>query len=155
MFRSNEEIYSLVKAFEDRTLTLSEWTHTSQLAVGFFYCRLLPFAVAKNMMRDGIVWLNDRHGVENTEDSGYHETLTVFWLKRVWNYLDEHQATFSLANVANDLIEKYKDPDLPLKYYSRDVLFSAAARRDYVPPDLRLNRAVSLSITPLILKPLF
>jgi hypothetical protein len=106
-------------------------------------------------MRDGIYWLNDTHGTPNTDDSGYHETLTVFWLKRIWNFLDEHQDTLSLAALANELIERYNDPGLPLHYYSRELLFSASARHEYLPPDLRTKPRIHLSITLCNLKPLF
>ena len=155
IFNSNDEVYTLVKAFEDRTIVKSAWTHSAHLVVGLYYCRTLPFAVAKNVMRDGICWLNDMHGTPNTDDSGYHETLTVFWLKRIWNYLDQHPASSGLATLANDLVERFKDPDLPLRYYTSERLFSASARRDYVTPDRRLYHTVNLAITHAILKPLF
>jgi hypothetical protein len=152
--RTTEDIYTLVKAFENRTITKSEWTHSAHLAVGLYYCRTLPFAVAKNVMRDGIHWLNDRHGTPNTDESGYHETLTVFWLKRIWNFLDERADVRNLATLANELIERFNDPDLPLKYYTRELLFSASARREYVTPDRRIINPVRLSITFCTLSPL-
>ncbi len=153
-FNDSREIYSLVKGFENRTIAKSEWTHEAHLVVGLYYCRTRAFAVAKNVMRDGIYWLNDTHGTPNTDDSGYHETLTVFWLKRIWNFLDERSEVLSLATLANELIDLYNDPRLPLSYYSRDLLFSTSARHEYVPPDLRPKFRVNLSITLCSLKPL-
>ena len=154
MIRTTEDLYSLVKSFENRTIPKSEWNHAAHLAVGLYYCWTLPFAVARNVMRDGIHWLNDKHGTPNTDETGYHETLTVFWLKRIWNFLDERQDVRNLPKLASELVEKFCDPDLPLKYYSRERLFSAAARRDYLPPDIRQNRYRNLSITFCALKPL-
>jgi hypothetical protein len=154
MIRSTEDIYSIVKSFEDRTIAKSEWNHTAHLAVGLYYCWTLPFAVAKNVMRDGIHWVNDKHGTPNTDTTGYHETLTVFWLKRIWNFLDERQDVRSLPRLFAELVERFQDADLPLKYYSRELLFSAAARRDYLPPDLRQNRRINLFTTLCALKPL-
>ena len=154
MIRTSEDIYSLVEAFEKRTIAKIDWTHAAHLVVGLYYCRTLPFAVARNVMRDGIHWLNDSHGTPNTETSGYHETLTVFWLKRIWNFLDERQDTRDIAKLAAELIAKFRDADLPLKYYSRELLFSAAARRDYLPPDIRPNRYATLSTTLCALRPL-
>jgi hypothetical protein len=113
------------------------------------------FVVAKNVMRDGIYWLNDSHGTLNTDDNGYHETLTVFWLKRIWNFLDERIEVLSLAKLANELIERYDDPRLPFSYYSRSLLLSASARHEYFPPDLRIKRRISLSVSLCTLKPLF
>jgi hypothetical protein len=154
IFRTNEDIYLLVKSFEDRSINKNEWTHAAHLTIGLFYCRILPFAVAKNVMRDGIYWLNDKHGTPNTDDSGYHETLTVFWLKRVWNFLDEREWTHALAPLANELIERLSDPDLPLRYYSRDLLFSTKARRDYFPPDLQSQKRMLISRTLFSVSPL-
>lgn len=155
IFQTNEDIYLLVKSFEDCTIAKSEWTHAAHLTVGLFYCRLLQFAVAKNVIRDGIYWLNDRHGTPNTADSGYHETLTVFWLKRIWNFLDEREWTNDMAPLANELIEKYSDPGLPLRYYTRELLFSAQARCEYYPPNLhvqnhRLITRTLFTVTPLL-----
>jgi hypothetical protein len=155
MFTNTEEVYALVKAFENRTIPKGEWTHQAQLAVGLYYCKTRPFVVAKNVMRDGIYWLNDAHGTPNTDDNGYHETLTVFWLKRIWNFLDERIETLSLAALANELIEVYDDPALPFSYYSRGLLLSASARHEYFPPDLRIKRRMSLSVSLCTLKPLF
>jgi hypothetical protein len=155
MFTNTNEVYDLVKTFENRTIPKSEWTHQAHLAVGLYYCNTRPFVVAKNVMRDGIYWLNDSHGTPNTDDSGYHETLTVFWLKRIWNFLDERTETLSLATLANALITQYDDPRLPLSYYSRNLLFSASARHEYFPPDLRIKRRMSLTVSLCTLKPLF
>lgn len=155
MFTNTDEVYTLVKAFENRTIPKEEWTHPAHLAVGLYYCKTRPFVVAKNVMRDGIYWLNDSHGTPNTDDNGYHETLTVFWLKRIWNFLDEHAETLSLAALANKLIEQYDDPRLPFSYYSRDLLLSASARHEYFPPDIRVKRRMSLSVSLCTLKPLY
>ena len=155
MFRTNEDVYALVKAFEERTVSRSKWTHGAHLVVGLYYCRTLPFSVAKNVMRDGIHWLNDSHGTPNSDTSGYHETLTVFWLKQIWNFLDDRHDVRNLDALANELIERFNDPDLPLRFYSREALFSAEARRDYLHPDRRSPRCISLSVTLCTLKPLF
>ena len=155
ILKTNEDVYRLVEAFEKRTLTKGEWTHAAHLVVGLFYCRTLPFAVARNVMRDGICWLNDTHGTLNTDDSGYHETLTVFWMNRIWNYLDQAGATKSLVVLANELVDRYNKPDLPLSYYSRETLYSASARRDYIPPDNRIKNPLGLTVTLCTLRPLF
>ena len=151
---SMEDICNLVKSFEERTIAHSDWTHAAHLSVGFYYVQRLPFAVAKNVMRDGIHWLNDRHGIPNTATSGYHETLTVFWLKRIWNFLDSRPDRNDLPALANQLISVYNDSRFPLGFYSRQLLFSAEARRDYYPPDLHVRPAFNYTITLAILKPL-
>ena len=133
----NEEINSLIKAFKERTLPKAEWTHEAHLIVGFYYCHHYPFGVAKRLMGEGIFWLNVAHGTPNTEMSGYHETLTVFWLKVVAVFLENCGRGKELTELANELVLFYKDAKLPFKFYSREVLFSPEAREKYVPPDLQ------------------
>ena len=144
----------LVKAFEERTLPREGWTHHAQLAVATFYCNTLPFSMARNVMRDGIHWLNDIHGTPNSDDSGYHETLTLFWLKRIWNFIDSRTGHTDLFSLVNDTIANFGDQELPLTYYSRELLFSVEARREYYPPDLRLTPTLAYAVSLAILKPL-
>jgi len=146
-FTRDEEVNLLAKAFEERTLPKSEWTHAAHLVVGLYYCYHHPIGVAKNLMSDGIYWLNDAHGTPNTETSGYHETLTVFWLRTVANYLENAERGAGLATLANGLLETVNDTRLPLRYYSRERLFSTEARMNYVEPDLE---DFSLSIHNLV-----
>ena len=136
IYKTDEEIRSLVKAFEERTLPKDEWTHAAHLTIGLYYCLNCPFAVAKNWMSDCIHWLNDAHGTPNTESSGYHETLTYFWLKTISNFLEKRACDESLAKLANELIRSCSDTGLPLKFYSRELLFSTEARMRLIKPDL-------------------
>lgn len=137
IYNSDEEIESLVKAFEERTLPKEEWTHAAHLTVGLYYCFHNSFCAAKNLMGDGIYWLNNAHGTPNTKTSGYHATLTFFWLKTVSAFLDKNPNEKSLAVLANNLIASCNDTKLPLRFYSRELLFSPEAREHYVKPDLK------------------
>lgn len=147
IFITDAEVIELAKAFEARTLPKAEWTHAAHLVVGLYYCYHHPFGVAKNLMRDGIYWLNDAHGTPNTETSGYHETLTIFWLRTVAEFLDAAGREAGLAALANGLVASVNDSKLPLKYYSRERLFSVEARLNYVEPDLQ---DFSLSISKFV-----
>ncbi|HKP69855.1 MAG TPA: hypothetical protein VJV05_11275 [Pyrinomonadaceae bacterium] len=153
-FTNNKEIFDLVVAFEDRTLPRYSWTHHAHLAVATFYCSTLPFGMARNVMRDGIHWLNDRYGTPNDAVNGYHETLTVFWLKRIWNFMDSRVGHNDIAGLVNEVIATFGNKDLPLQYYSSELLNSPKARREYYPPDLRLRPALTHAISLAILKPL-
>jgi hypothetical protein len=136
IYKTVEEVNLLVNRFEERTLPKTEWTHAAHLTVGLYYCFHYPFGTAKNLMSDGIYWLNDAHGTPNTETSGYHETLTVFWLKTIAAFISENKEEKSLVVLANNLLAVCNDTKLPLKYYSRELLFSTEARLNYVEPDL-------------------
>ena len=147
IYKTDEEVNLLVKRFEERTLPKIDWTHGAHLTVGLFYVFHHPFGVAKNLMSDGIYWLNDMHGTPNTETSGYHETLTVFWLRTVKEFLDSRVKGDSLAHLANDLVTYYNDTGLPFNFYSRERLFSVEARMSYVEPNLK---AFSMSLDGLV-----
>lgn len=137
IYKTDEEVNLLVKKFEERTLPKAEWTHSAHLTVGFYYCFHHSFGVAKNLMSDGIYWLNDAHGTPNTETSGYHETLTVFWLRTVAEFLGKHNRNEGLMRLANDLIAECNDTKLPLSFYTRERLFSTEARLNYIEPNLK------------------
>ena len=147
IYRTDEEVNLLVKRFEERTLPKAEWTHVAHLTVGLYYCFHHPFGVAKNLMSDGIYWLNDSHGTPNTETSGYHETLTVFWLRTVKEFLESCGNDESLAQIANALVAEVNDTKLPLNFYSRERLFSVEARLSYVEPNLK---AFSMNLDRLV-----
>ncbi len=136
IYKTDEEVIDLVKAFEQRTLLKADWIHGAHLSVGLYYCVKYPFGMARNLMRDGIYWLNDAHCTPNTETSGYHETLTCFWMTTIKEFLRKRDSGESLAVLANDLVATYQDAKLPLQFYSRELLFSTEARMNYVAPDL-------------------
>ena len=135
-FSTENEVIELVKRFEDRTITKAEWDHAAHLSVGLYYCVNYSLGVAKNLMGDGIYWLNDKHGTPNTDNSGYHETLRVFWLNKISDFVKAHDYEEDLGVLANTMLAEFSDRDLPLLEYSRETLFSTEARRSFVKPDL-------------------
>lgn len=143
-YKEISEVNLLIEAFKSQTLPKSEWTHAAHLTVGLYFCYYHPPETAKTLMREGIYKLNDAHATPNTETSGYHETITVFWLQIVRNYLDKTGREKNLAELANGLLAEVNDSLLPLKFYSRERLFSVEARMKYVEPDLNNS---SLSTT--------
>jgi len=149
-FGSETEVIELVRRFEDRTLTKAEWTHSAHLTVGLYYCVHHSFGVAKNLMGDGIYWLNDKHGTPNTPTSGYHETLTVFWLDRIADFLKANDHETDLAALVNKMLVALSDRDLPFRVYSRELLFSPDARARFVEPDLNefAVRSGRMSLVP-------
>ncbi|MEP6924094.1 MAG: hypothetical protein ABI954_06495 [Pyrinomonadaceae bacterium] len=136
IYTKDEEVIELIKKFEDSAVTATEWTHGAHLTVALFYAVNHDFETALGKMRAGIFKLNAAHGTPNTPTRGYHETLTVFWLLTISEFLEKTKERDSLSKLANHLIETCGDSGLPLKFYSRDVLFSPAARANYIEPNL-------------------
>lgn len=137
-FASAAEVLTLVRGFEFCTLPRAEWTHGAHLTVALWYCLRHPFADATRRVRDGIKKYNAAHGIKETPTGGYHETMTLFWLGIVRQYLAEvAPARCSLATLANGLVERYGDKRLPFEYYTRERLLSREARAVWVAPDLK------------------
>lgn len=76
-------------------------------------------------------------GIPIAKNSGYHETLTLFWIHLVRHYLATKPSQNSLSCLVKKLIQVYNDRTLPLTYYSRDRLMSWKARIDWIEPDLK------------------
>jgi hypothetical protein len=136
-YRTIDEIERLVKAFERCTLPRCEWTHQAHLIVALWCLTHYSQLEATNFIRYRIQKYNLAHGIQTTKNSGYHETITLFWVQMVRQYLEVAGVNRSIVELANPLIQNYGNPHLTLEYYSRDLLMSQEARRSWVEPDLK------------------
>jgi hypothetical protein len=79
----------LIQEFENGNLAKNAWTHHAHLRVGAWYVWHLGPAEALITLRHRIRSLNDAHGTENSQNSGYHETITQFYINpaliHFWN----------------------------------------------------------------------
>ncbi|MBV8856781.1 MAG: hypothetical protein JOZ02_07465 [Acidobacteria bacterium] len=136
-FRTTDEILTLVRRFEDCTLPREEWTHAAHLTVALWHLLQFDWPEAVARVRARIKRYNAAHGIVTTPTGGYHETLTLFWLRMVRAFLEaERNEARALVHLANDLAATH-DRGLPLKHYTRERLFSPEARAGWVEPDLK------------------
>lgn len=133
-YKSEEEILSVVRGFENGTISRADWRHAEHLTVALFYVFHHDYETALAKMRGGIFNLLKAFEVDFSKEMPYHETLTVFWLKTVGNFVKFRHGE-SLVKIRNELVEKF-DKDYPLKFYSREFLFSDEARAKFVEGDL-------------------
>jgi hypothetical protein len=131
-YQSVDEIRSLVSEFEACSFHPSEFRHHQHLAVVLWYVASLPYDDASERMKCGIQRLAASYG-----KTGYHETITEFWLRMVRGFLPEGERAESIAVLANQLIEKYADKNLILDYYSAELLASPEAKSGWVEPDVK------------------
>jgi hypothetical protein len=131
------EIECLVRNFESCLLPRARWTHHAHLTVALWYCLRHSWPDAVYRVRTGIKRYNEASGIITTRESGYHETMTLFWLRMVRRYLEAAERECSLVVLANGLIERYDDSRLPFDYYTRELLMSAEARAGWIEPDLK------------------
>ena len=146
IYRSPSEIDSLIHAFQECSLSRSQWTHEAHLTVALWYLFYDSETEAIKAIRNGIKRYNSAHGIESTKDGGYHETLTLFWVRTIRQYLAEESRNRSMVSLTNGLITKYADRTLPFRYYTRDRLMSSEARNNWVEPDLRAIELQQVSL---------
>ncbi len=136
-YRTAEEVRALVRGFETCTLPAAGWTHAAHLTVALWYLLHHEWEEAVPLMRAGIRRYNEAAGVPNTRGRGYHETITLFWMRHVRSFIESNfNEGRSLDALANELVAR-ADKNLPLEHYSRGLLFSWEARAAWAEPDLK------------------
>ena len=120
----------------DCTLPKFEWTHEAHLAACAWLllerpdikpeAQLPAIIRAYNVVTDGV----------NDDAQGYHETLTQLYIIGVRRFLAGGTAPDLAATVNALLASELGQRSWPLSLYSRELLFSAAARRSWTEPDL-------------------
>ncbi len=132
-YENEEEIVAVIRGFEDATISRDDWKHAEHLTVGLYYLTRYDLETATKMMRDGIFKLLAAFKVDLTKEMPYHETLTVFWMQSISDFIASRNG-ISMLDKANELVANY-DKDYPFLYYSRERLFSDEARTHFVLPD--------------------
>lgn len=134
-FNTEEEIFEVVRGFEDATISRDAWKHAEHLTVALYYISHHDLETATEKMRTGILKLLGAFGVDLTKEMPYHETLTIFWMRTVTDFNDSKNGG-PLLDKANELVASY-DKDYPLRFYSREYLFSDEARAKFVEGNLQ------------------
>jgi len=135
-FESWEQVCSLIADFETGDLPHAEWNHGAHLTVAFWYLSRLDRAQATDRIRSGIRHYNDCQGTPNTDNSGYHETLTLFWIGVVGKFLEEADSKQSELESVNQLVKTYAaQRSLWREYYTFNLVRSVESRRKWIEPD--------------------
>lgn len=134
-FKTEHEIAEVVRTFEDATISRDKWKHAEHLTVALHYLCLHDMDAATEKMRKGIFkLLTEGFSVDLRKEMPYHETLTIFWMRTVADFNASKNGA-SLLDKANELVAEY-DKDYPLRFYSREFLFSDEARSKFVEGNL-------------------
>ena len=136
-YHSLEEIQYLIEGFENGTWPKEQWTHQAHLVMAVWYLSKLEVPEATDSICNGIKTYNAAVGGENTDTSGYHETITLFYIWFVKKFLTNSNSENSLLENTNNFCAQYGDKNLPFEYYSKELLMSVEARRNWVEPDLQ------------------
>ena len=127
------EIEEIVQLFINLRLPKDAFTHEAHLLIGFWHCYHHTNYEAIYLLRTRIILFTQSVGAVNTLKSGYHETLTRFWVEIINQFLEERGREQDFTKLVNEFLESdWSKMDLPLKYYDKDTLFSAVARATFV-----------------------
>ena len=135
-FASDADLEYLGTGLLDRTLPKHKWTHAGHFAAAFWLASRADIDVMRAM--PGLIRAyNVATGVPNTDTGGYHETITLASLRatRAWLAARTDRALYVALNEL--LASEFGRPEWLLAYWSKPVLFSVAARRAWVEPDLK------------------
>lgn len=128
------ELDEFLRGFEAGTYPKEKWTHGAHVMAGAAYLHALGEAEALITMRRNVRAYNEAVGGKNTDDSGYHETLTRFWIEALAG-LRRRMPEASRLAFAEAAVERWgRSSGWFRQFYDFDVVASREARREWVAP---------------------
>lgn len=122
----------LIARLEGLTLQNAEFKHRQHVQAAFFYIRRDGVARGMIATASAIRAFAEHHG----QAQKFHLTMTLCWSRLVAAALAE-EGSCETDDVLVSLHPALMDKQLPLRYYSKAVLFGDEARRRWVEPDLQ------------------
>lgn len=137
LFTTDAEIEHLGEGLLARTATREEWTHEAHLAATTYFLLRRPDIDLDEELPGIIRRFNESVGGTNSDTEGYHETITRCFLAGVRLFLEGRDVSVPLCDLVNQLLlSPMGRRDWPLRFFSRERLFSVEARRSHLEPDL-------------------
>jgi hypothetical protein len=112
---------------------VADFDHRAHIRLAYIYLSGNSTGRSVQLMRDALLQLLKHAGIDPSQK--YHETLTEAWILAVHHFMKSTNS----AESADEFIDKNKemlDSKIMMTHYSADVLFSDAARKAFVEPDL-------------------
>jgi hypothetical protein len=135
-FSSDADLERIARGVIDRSLPKVEWTHAAHFAAAFWMLSRADMDAMRDM--PGVIRAyNEATGVANTDSTGYHETITLGSLRAASAWLSNQHNKPLHESLKELLGSEFGRSEWLLTYWSKPVLFSVAARRGWVDPDLR------------------
>ncbi|MBD3733100.1 MAG: hypothetical protein IE934_10320 [Sphingopyxis sp.] len=136
LFAGDEDIRAIGTGLLARTLPREAWTHEAHLGACLWLLSERPDIDVDAEIADIIRGFNESVGGVNDDTQGYHDSITRAYVAGVRLFLSETTATGLAERVNAMLLSDVGRRDWPLRFYSRELLFSVPARRGFVEPDL-------------------
>lgn len=112
------------------TLPKPRWTHEAHVLACVSLTLRYGAAEALGLLRTAIPRYNNSTGIHNTTTSGYHDTLTVYYVWAVDRLLERRSRIDAV--LADDAVDRRA----ALAWWDSATLFSVAARAHFVTPNL-------------------
>ena len=132
-------------AFENCTLPFEQWNHCAHVRVAFLYASVNDVDSATDRMRAGIKAYNRVNEVPESLESGYHETVTVAFMRLI------NEAVAGESRSFDDFSRRHRklfDKRVLLRFFSRNRILSVKLKATLVEPDL-----MPLSMSDLVSTP--
>ena len=137
LFESDAAVERVGEGLLARDLPREEWTHEAHLAATMYLVLRHPDIDLDKELPGLIRLYNESVGGVNDDTQGYHDTITRVFLHGIRLFLSEADLDEPLHELVNELLlSPMGRRDWPLRFYSRDRLFSVAARRAFAAPDV-------------------
>jgi hypothetical protein len=132
LYGTAAEIEEVVRRFEDCDYQPEEFVHMRHLTVAAWYFLHFDADAAEERMRAGL-----QKFIRHHRKSGYHVTITEFWLQLVRNRLREAGENEGYVAAVNQAVEPLNNKALLYEYFSHGRIDSAEAKAGWVEPDLK------------------
>jgi hypothetical protein len=132
-YDSDEDVLEVVRRFESCEYEPDDFKHRLHLTVALVYLLDSNYAGALERMRRGLRRFVEHHKLPGV----YHETLTVFWVRRVLAFVEQSDRTRGLTTLANELNEACADSRIVFDYYTKARIESDKARAYWLDSDLK------------------
>jgi hypothetical protein len=136
LFERDSEIRAIGGGLLARTLPREAWTHEAHLGACLWLLTERPDIDIDAEIATIIRRFNESVGGVNDDHGGYHDSITRAYVAGVRLFLSDAAETGLAARVNALLRSDIGRRDWPLRFYSRELLFSVPARRGFVEPDL-------------------
>ena len=136
LFADDGDIRALGEGLLACALPREAWTHEAHLAACLWLLSERPDIDVDAEIAGLIRRFNESVGGVNDDHGGYHDSITRAYVAGVRLFLSETTEEGLAARVNALLLSEIGGRDWPLRFYSRELLFSVPARRGFVEPDL-------------------
>lgn len=135
MHPESSESDAIARRVTECTLPKADWTHEAHLRVGLWHVLQLGPDEALTQLRRRISAYNESVGTANTETSGYHETITRFYVAFIAQFVASVDATRPVDDLAAEFIRRFGDRKLALRFFDEARLMTPLARARWIEPD--------------------